>query len=126
MILEVSLDLKIYFINTIYSYSTKKILHLTFCCLFLCPKNPKLNIAGTSCSGDLFKEPQVSAIDRFNCNINPPKVNVIYPTKDNFTQPLIAEEILEELEVFKNDCYRVFSISKDEDLELHLKRELNS
>ena len=53
-------------------------------------------------------------------------VNVIYPTKDNFTQPLSVKEVLEELEVFKNDCYRVFSKSKDEDLELHLKRELNS
>ena len=52
-------------------------------------------------------------------------VNVIYPTKDNFTQPLSVKEVLEELEVFKNDCYRVFSKSKDEDLELHLKRELN-
>ena len=51
---------------------------------------------------------------------------MIYPTKDSFTQQLSVKEILEELEISKDDYYRDFSISKDEDLGLHLKRELNS
>ena len=37
--IKVSLDLKIYFIYTVYSYSVKKILHLNFCCIFLPPKS---------------------------------------------------------------------------------------
>ena len=47
-------------------------------------------------------------------------------TKDNFTQPLSIKEILDELEISSDDCYRALSISKDEDLELHLKRQPNS
>ena len=47
-----------------------------------------------------------------------------------YTQPLSAKEILDELEISKDDNYRAFSILKDEDLELHLqlhlKREPNS
>ena len=48
------------------------------------------------------------------------------PNKDNFIQPLSAKEILDELEISKDDYYSALSISKDEDLELHLKREPNS
>ena len=59
-------------------------------------------------------------------NLNPAKVNVIDPTKDNFTQPLNVKEILDELEISKDDYYRAVSISKDKDLELHLKRKPNS
>ena len=51
---------------------------------------------------------------------------MIDPTKDNFTQPLSVKEVLEELEISKNDYYRDFSILKDEDLELHLKRQTDS
>ena len=51
------------------------------------------------------------------------QVNMIDPTKDNFTQPLSVKEILDKLEISKNDYYRALSISKDEDLELHLKRK---
>ena len=36
-------------------------------------------------------------------NLNPAKVNVIDPTKDNFTQPLSIQEILDELEISKDD-----------------------
>ena len=54
-------------------------------------------------------------------NLNPAKVNVIYPTKHNFTQLLCVQEILDELEIAKVDYYRALSISKDEDLELHSK-----
>ena len=46
--------------------------------------------------------------------------------KDNFTQPLSVKEILDELEISKDDYYRAFSMSKDKDLELNLKREPNS
>ena len=53
-------------------------------------------------------------------NLNPMKVNVIDPSKDNFTQPLSVKEILDELEISQDDYQRAFSISKDEDLELQL------
>ena len=55
-------------------------------------------------------------------NLNPATVNVIDPTKDNYTQSLSITEILNELEISKDDYNRALSISKDEDLELHLKR----
>ena len=42
LILEVSLDLKVYFIYTVYSYRIKKILHLNFCSLFLLKKSKTL------------------------------------------------------------------------------------
>ena len=63
---------------------------------------------------------------RMNNNLNPAKVNVIHLTKDNFTKLLSIKEILDKLDISKNDCYRVLSISKDKDLELHLKRQPNS
>ena len=56
----------------------------------------------------------------------PANVNVINRIKDDFTQPLSIKEILDELKISKDDDYRVLSISKDEDLELHLKRQPNS
>ena len=49
-------------------------------------------------------------------NLNLAKVNVIDPTKGNYTQPLCISEILDELEISKDDYYRALSISKDEDL----------
>ena len=39
-------------------------------------------------------------------NLYPAEIIVTDPTKDNFSQPLIIKEILDELGVFKNDCYR--------------------
>ena len=54
------------------------------------------------------------------------EVDVIDPTKDNFTQPLSVKKILDEFEIPKDDYYQDFSISKDEDLELHLERKPNS
>ena len=59
-------------------------------------------------------------------NLNPAKINVIDSTKDIFTQPLGVQEILDELEISKVTYYRALSISKDEYLELHLKRQPNS
>ena len=54
------------------------------------------------------------------------EVDVIDPTKDNFTQPLSVKEILDEFEIPKDDYYQDFPILKDKDLELHLKRKPNS
>ena len=48
---------------------------------------------------------------------------MINPTKENFTQPLIIKEILDELETSRDDYYIALSISKNEDLELYLKRQ---
>ena len=59
-------------------------------------------------------------------NLNPANIDLIDPAKENFTQPLSVKEILDELEISKDDYYRALSISKDEDLELHLKRKPNS
>ena len=59
-------------------------------------------------------------------NLNPAKVNVIDPTKDNFTQPLSIQEILDELEIAKDDYYKSLSVLKDDNLELLLKRQPNS
>ena len=50
---------------------------------------------------------------------------MIYPNKYNFTQLVNAKKIPNELESSKYDYYRTFLISKDEDLELHLKRKPN-
>ena len=50
---------------------------------------------------------------------------MIDPTKDNFIHPLSVKGILGELELYKNDYCRILSISRDEDLELHLKRQPN-
>ena len=43
-------------------------------------------------------------------NLYPAKVNMIDPTKDNFNQLLSAKEIVDELEISKDDYYRVLSI----------------
>ena len=59
-------------------------------------------------------------------NFNPGRVNVIDLIKDNFTLQLSVKEVLDELECSKDDYYRAISISKDEQLELYLKKETNS
>ena len=51
---------------------------------------------------------------------------MIDPTKDNFTQPMSIKEISDELKISKDNYYRALPISKDEELELHLKKQLNS
>ena len=58
-------------------------------------------------------------------HLNPAKVNATDPTKGNFTQPLSVQEVLDQLEISKGDYYRALFISKDEHLELHLKRQPN-
>ena len=59
-------------------------------------------------------------------NLNSVKVNVIDPTKDKFTQLLSIQDILDEFETSKNGYYKALSVSKDGNLELHLKRLQNS
>ena len=56
-----------------------------------------------------------------NESLNPAKD----PAGDNFTQQMNIDKVLEELEISKDDYYRALPISKDEDLEMHLKRKLN-
>ena len=51
---------------------------------------------------------------------------MIDPTKDNYFQPLSIKKILDVLEISSDDYYSALSILKDEDLELHLKRQPNS
>ena len=46
-------------------------------------------------------------------------------TKNTFTQTPSVNEILDELEIAKDDYYRALSISKDKDLELYKKRQAN-
>ena len=43
-------------------------------------------------------------------NLNPAKVNVIDPTKDNFTHSFSIQEILNELEISKDDYYKTLSV----------------
>ena len=47
------------------------------------------------------------------------------PTKGNFIQPLSINKIEDEFEFSKDDYYSDFSISNDEDLQLHFKRKHN-
>ena len=67
LILEVSLDLKIYFIYSVYSYCMKKssiLIHVVFFA-----QKIQNSIQWThGYRGHFFEEPQVSAIDRFNCS----------------------------------------------------------
>ena len=48
--------------------------------------------------------------DYIDDNLNPSKVNVVDPTKDNFTQPLTIQEIVNELEISEDDYYKSLSI----------------
>ena len=64
--------------------------------------------------------------DYIDNNLNPEKINVIDPGKENYVQPLTIKAILNELEILEDDYYKALSISKDDDLELHLKRQPNS
>lgn len=50
---------------------------------------------------------------------------MIGQNKDDFTQQMSFKEILDELEITKNDYYRALLISNDEYLELHLKTQSN-
>ena len=55
-------------------------------------------------------------------NLYSVKLNVIDPTKDNFSEGLSINWILHESKISKDEHYRVLPMSKDEYLELYLKR----
>ena len=57
-------------------------------------------------------------------NLNPAKVNLINAKKYNVTQAMSIKEILDELEISKDNYYRALPILIDEGLELHLNKSL--
>ena len=59
-------------------------------------------------------------------DLNPAKVNVIDPNKENYKRPLTIDKILLKLHISKEDYYHALSISVDDDYELHLIRPPNS
>ena len=58
--------------------------------------------------------------------LNPVKVNVIDPQKENYKPHPTIDEMLLKLDISKQDCYQTLSISVDDDYELHLIRPPNS
>ena len=58
--------------------------------------------------------------------MNPAKVNVIDPEKENYNPPLTVHEIYLKLDISKEDYYHALFISMDDDNELHLIRPPNS
>ena len=59
-------------------------------------------------------------------NLNPSWVNVIDSIKGNITPPLSVKKIWHDLKISKDDYYRVLSIWKGENFELHFKSQSNS
>ena len=58
-------------------------------------------------------------------NLNPAKVKVIDPTKDNFDELILNElKTLDELSISNSYYYWALSVSKNEDLELHFFKNL--
>ena len=58
--------------------------------------------------------------------LNPVKVNVIDPEKENYKSPPTIDEILLKLDISKEDYYHALAISVDDNYELHLMRPPNS
>ena len=58
--------------------------------------------------------------------LNPVKVNVIDPEKENYNPPLTIHEIPLKLDISKEDYYHALFISVNDDNELHLIRLPNS
>ena len=51
---------------------------------------------------------------------------MIGSTKDNLIHPLSIKEILDELEISKDEFYRALPVLKDEGAKLHLKKKVVS
>ena len=49
---------------------------------------------------------------------------MIGSTKDNLIHPLSIKEILDELEISKDECYRALPVLKNEGVKLHLKKKV--
>ena len=58
--------------------------------------------------------------------LNPAKVNVGDPEKENYKPPLAIDEMLLKLDISKEDYYHALFISVDNDCELHCIRPPNS
>ena len=58
-------------------------------------------------------------------HLNPAKVSVNDPRKENHVQPVNIPEIFAELQIADDDYYKAFSITKDDDREFHLKKNPN-
>ena len=56
-------------------------------------------------------------------NLIPTNIKTIDLTKDNSSERPSLKEILDELKISKDHYYRALSISKNEYLELHLKKQ---
>ena len=61
-----------------------------------------------------------------DAELNPVKVNVIDPQKENYKPPPTIDEILLKLDISKQDYYQALSISVNVDHQLHLIRPPNS
>ena len=61
-----------------------------------------------------------------DAELNPFKINVIDPYKENYKPPPTIDEILLTLDISKEDYHQALSISADDDYELHLIRPPNS
>ena len=70
LVLEITLDLKIYFIYTIYSYRTKKSLHLNLCYLFLPKKSQTLYSGHLIIAGNFFGTARVRYRQVWLCHIH--------------------------------------------------------
>ena len=70
LVLEITLNLKIYFIYTVYSYRTKKSLHLNLCYLFLPKKSQILYSGHLIIAGNFFGTARVRYRQVWLCHIN--------------------------------------------------------
>ena len=61
-----------------------------------------------------------------DAELNPVKINVIDPYKENYKLPPTIDEILLMLDISKEDYYQALSISLDDDYEPHLILPPNS
>ena len=70
LVLEITLNLKIYFIYTVYSYRTKKSLHLNLCYLFLPKKSQTLYSGHLIIAGNFFGTARVRYRQVWLCHIH--------------------------------------------------------
>ncbi|XP_066912801.1 uncharacterized protein [Clytia hemisphaerica] len=61
-----------------------------------------------------------------NENLNPSKRNFFNPDAENFSPVPTIDEILNELDIPKNDYEYALSVSEDDDFHLYLKRDSNA
>ena len=64
--------------------------------------------------------------DYINNDLNPAKLNIFDPSRDDYTVPLSIVEILRNLGLSEQTYYEALSISDDNDFQIHLARQPNS